>query len=111
MLRRRIPTVVVRQAIAIVLMAIGTIALTSMTVLVVSDASVSALDALFEATSAFGTVGLSTGITARLPDAGHIVVMLLMLAGRVGPVTLATAFVVRERRRLFRYAEERPILG
>jgi Trk-type K+ transport system membrane component len=108
-LGRRLPTAVIRQAIAIVLMAIGAIVATAMGLLLV--ANVEAMDALFEATSAFGTVGLSTGITAALPDSGQLMLVVLMLAGRVGPVTLATALVVRERQRLFRNAEERPILG
>jgi potassium uptake TrkH family protein len=108
-LGRRVPTAVVRQAIAIVLLAIGAIVATAMGLLLVSD--VDAMAALFEATSAFGTVGLTTGITGALPVAGHLLLVALMFAGRVGPVTLATALVLRERRQLFRYAEERPILG
>jgi trk system potassium uptake protein TrkH len=106
---RRIPATAIRQAIAIVLMAIGVIVITTMGLLVVSD--VTAMDALFEATSAFGTAGLSTGITADLPVLGHLMLTALMLAGRVGPVTLATALVIGERQRVFRLAEERPILG
>ena len=106
---RRIPATAIRQAIAIVLMAIGVIVVTTMGLLVVSD--VTAMDALFEATSAFGTAGLSTGITADLPVLGHLMLTALMLAGRVGPVTLATALVIGERQRVFRHAEERPILG
>lgn len=54
------------------------------------------LDLVFEAVSAFGTVGLSRGITAKLSSAGQVIVMLLMLIGRVGPLTLA--FTIAHRR-------------
>jgi trk system potassium uptake protein TrkH len=47
------------------------------------------LDLAFEAVSAFGTVGLSRGVTPNLSNAGQLVVILLMLIGRVGPLTLA----------------------
>ena len=67
--------------------------------------------ALFEITSAFGTVGLSTGITATIGASGHILLVLVMLAGRVGPVTFVTALALRERVPAYRYPEERPIIG
>lgn len=64
----------------------------------------------FEAVSAFGTVGLSTGITPSLTDVGKIVLVLLMFIGRVGPLTLA--WVLSRRRALrFRYAEEGVLVG
>jgi len=68
-------------------------------------------DTLFEAASAFGTVGLSTGITAALPDAGHYLLVLVMLTGRVGPVTFVAALAMRQRSRAYRYPEDRPIIG
>ncbi|WP_099304896.1 TrkH family potassium uptake protein [Bacillus sp. Marseille-P3800] len=49
------------------------------------------LATLFEAVSAFGTVGLSMGITANLSEPGKWIIMMLMFAGRIGPVTLAFA--------------------
>jgi len=45
-------------------------------------------DLLFEALSAFGTVGLSLGVTPRLTDAGRLAIIVLMFVGRVGPLTL-----------------------
>ena len=68
-------------------------------------------DTLFEATSAFGTVGLSTGITGALPGAGQFLLIVMMLAGRIGPVTFVTALALRQRRRAYRFPEERPIIG
>jgi trk system potassium uptake protein len=67
--------------------------------------------ALFEALSAFSTVGLSTGITMSLGTPAQMVLVVLMFLGRVGPITLFAALVLRERGRLFRYPEERPIIG
>ena len=66
---------------------------------------------IFEVISAFGTVGLSTGITAQLPVAGQMVLALLMFFGRVGTITLATSLVLGERRMPYRYPEEHPIVG
>lgn len=66
---------------------------------------------LFEAVSAFATVGLSTGITADLPIAGQWVLMLLMFIGRIGPATVAGALALRERRLLYELPKERPLIG
>ena len=61
--------------------------------------------------SAFSTVGLSTGITDDLDGVGQALLMPLMLIGRVGPLTLFVALVLRERDVLYRHPEERPLVG
>ena len=66
---------------------------------------------LFEAVSAFATDGLSTGITADLPTPAKAVVVVMMFAGRIGPLTLAAALAVRERQRTRQLPEERTIVG
>lgn len=66
---------------------------------------------LFEVVSAFATVGLSTGITAQLPLAGQLVLILLMFLGRLGPITLVSALALRDRRRLYHLPEGRPLIG
>jgi Trk-type K+ transport system membrane component len=66
---------------------------------------------LFDVISAFGTCGLSTGVTENLPDAGKYILAATMWAGRVGTVTLAAALAASQRRQLFTRAEERPIVG
>jgi trk system potassium uptake protein TrkH len=53
------------------------------------------LDFLFEAISAFGTVGLSRGVTADLNGSGQTVLMLLMFVGRVGPLALGLFLATR----------------
>lgn len=69
------------------------------------------LDLLFEATSALGTVGLSTGATPKLPDGGKLLVAFAMLIGRVGPLTIVLAVVPPPRPDAVRYPEERVHLG
>jgi trk system potassium uptake protein TrkH len=66
---------------------------------------------LFEVVSAFATVGLSTGITAGLPDTAQLLLVALMFLGRLGPITLASALALRARPALYRFPEERPIVG
>ena len=61
---------------------------------------------MFEAASAFNTVGLSMGVTADLSTAGRWTTILLMFVGRVGPLTFAAALARRLRHAPFRYATE-----
>jgi trk system potassium uptake protein len=107
--RRRLPAVTVRQALSVIVLSIGAIFVATQALLLLDP--VDLMSAVFETTSAFGTVGLSTGITPTLSSASLIVLSIVMLAGRVGPTTFAAAVVVREHRRLYRYPEERPIIG
>lgn len=107
--RRRIPAESQRLALTVVLLGVGVLAFATLALL-----SLSALplqDVMFEAISAFATVGLSTGITAKLPAAGQCVLIVLMFVGRVGTITVATALALRSREPLYRYPEERPIVG
>jgi trk system potassium uptake protein TrkH len=107
--RRRITVDVQRQALTIVLLAVGSIAVGALILLGVTDFALE--DILFETISAFATVGLSTGITPDLPPLGLLVVTVLMYMGRVGTITLATALALRSKQRPYRYPEERPIVG
>ncbi len=66
---------------------------------------------LFEVTSAFATVGMSTGITADLSPPHQLVLVALMFLGRTGAITLVTALALRHNPRLYRYPEERPVIG
>ena len=106
---RRLPPQVPRQALTVVV--VGLTALLTGAFLLVEVTGLPLSDALFEATSAFGTVGLSTGVTGDLDTVGRLVVVGLMLAGRVGPVTLVVALALRGERRRYRLAAERPLLG
>jgi len=68
------------------------------------------LELLFEVVSAFGTVGLSTGVTPSLSDAGKIVLIIIMFTGRLGPLAVAVA-ASRQRIVKFRFAEEGIMVG
>ncbi|ANF98933.1 TrkH family potassium uptake protein [Paenibacillus bovis] len=69
------------------------------------------LTVLFEATSAFGTVGLSLGLTPHLTVIGKLLICLLMFAGRVGLITLAYALAPKQEKEPFRYAEGKIMIG
>ncbi|MBU1912432.1 MAG: Trk family potassium uptake protein [Candidatus Omnitrophica bacterium] len=66
---------------------------------------------LFEVMSAFSTVGLSTGITPILSSFGKFILMLTMFVGRIGPLTLALAVAVKEDKFLYKYPEEKIMVG
>jgi trk system potassium uptake protein TrkH len=68
---------------------------------------------VFETHSAFGTVGLSMGVTPQLSTAGKVVVTFLMFLGRIGPLTLAASMAVTRARHRprFRYAHEDVVIG
>jgi trk system potassium uptake protein TrkH len=68
-------------------------------------------DMLFEAMSAFGTVGLSTGVTPTLSPLGRVLIIITMFAGRVGPLTLVFAFARHRRKSAVRYTSERILIG
>jgi trk system potassium uptake protein TrkH len=68
---------------------------------------------MFEAVSAFNTVGLSLGVTPTLSDAGKWLTVLLMFVGRVGPLTFAAALAIAAEQRgtAYRYAYEDIVVG
>jgi trk system potassium uptake protein TrkH len=106
---KRLPRSVQRQAISIVLLAVGLVITTTMFLMLITDFSLDRV--LFEVVSAFATVGLSTGITADIPAAGQLVLILVMFAGRLGPVTLASALALRSKPLYYEYPKERPLIG
>lgn len=69
------------------------------------------IEFLFETTSAFGTVGLSTGVTAGLADLSKLLLSMVMLIGRIGPLAMAHAVGRRYGLGKFRYAEESVMIG
>ena len=109
MFGRRLPPHVLRQALTVALLSVGVVFGTAIALTSLSGFSFTRT--LFEAASAFGTVGLSTGITPLLGSVEHVILVLLMLAGRVGPVTFVVALTLREGKRAYRFAQERPIIG
>jgi Trk-type K+ transport system membrane component len=106
---RRLPRSMQRQALAIVsitsFVIIASVMLLRLTTTFTLD------QILFEVVSATGTVGLTTGITASLPDHAKVLLSLLMLFGRLGPIVVATSLALRKTRKHFEYPRERPLIG
>jgi trk system potassium uptake protein len=69
------------------------------------------LPIMFEAVSAFNTVGLSMGVTGDLSSSGRAITIIMMFVGRVGPLAFASALAARHARRHFRYAHENVTIG
>lgn len=107
--RRRIPETNQRQALAIALLGIGAVTVSTFALLSLTGYSLDRV--LFEAVSAFGINGMSTGITGDLPTPATLLLVGLMFIGRIGPLTVATALALRERTRRFELPEERTIVG
>lgn len=99
----------VRTALSIALIAVALVTVGTFTLMLISDAEFTAV--LFEVTSAFGTVGLSTGLTPELNMPGQLVLIALMFIGRVGTITAASAFALRRRQPRYHLPEEQPIIG
>jgi len=112
---RTIPKDTYRRAAMIIFLGlcvvIGSTFLLSATESAAAQSSHYFLGILFESTSAFGTVGLSTGITSNLTPLGKIIIMLTMFVGRVGPLTLALALAMRRKKLSFSYPEETLMVG
>jgi trk system potassium uptake protein TrkH len=106
---RKMSPQTLRQALSLVLLAIGAVAIGSMVILLATDHTLDVV--LFEAISAFATVGLSTGITPDLPPTAHLTLMVLMFVGRVGTITVATGLALKTRHHHYHLPEERPIIG
>ncbi|MBO8126845.1 MAG: Trk family potassium uptake protein [Firmicutes bacterium] len=109
LLNRRLPKEIVYRALAIFLMALGLLSVAAMGLAVTEPYPF--LKVLFEAASAFGTVGLSTGITPELSAPGKIIIILLMYIGRLGPMTAAAALAQRMQAKSFRFPEEKIVVG
>lgn len=106
---RRLSPEVIRQALSLTFLSMTVVVFT--TVLLLYTTAFDFMQVLFEVVSASGVVGLSTGITPDLPPWAQALLALLMVAGRIGPITFATALAFRERRRRYDLAEARPIIG
>jgi len=116
--RRTVPEEVVTKTLTLVMLAALLIGAASFALLAVQLSGLSFsesrgvfMDYTFEAISAFATVGLSLGATAKLVPAGKLIVILLMFVGRVGLLTLAFAIVSRRQQHPVRYSEENLMIG
>lgn len=106
---RRIPSDVQRVALSVVAWGATIVAISTITITQLTKAPVETV--LFDVISGFATVGLSTGLTAELPDSAAYVLALTMFMGRVGTVTLAAAVAATSRSQHYSLPVERPIVG
>lgn len=93
-LHRRIDKFTVYRALAITSTAM-LLVLVVTGIITTADPRINGVDALFEATSAFGTVGLTAGVTPHLSDISRIAIIITMYIGRVGPISLGLAISLR----------------
>ncbi|MCK4463081.1 MAG: Trk family potassium uptake protein [Candidatus Omnitrophica bacterium] len=111
-----IPKEVVRKALVVFFLAITWIFLSTIALLFIEQARLGNsgnyfMKILFEVTSAFGTVGLSTGITPHLSAFGKILIIVTMFVGRIGPLTAALAIALQQEKAIYTYPEERVMVG
>jgi len=106
---RRISETAQRQAVSVTVLSAAAVGVALIALLALAEGP--AADVMFEAFSAFGTVGLSTGLTPSLDGLGQFIIISLMFLGRLGPLTLGTALLFNTRERLFRFPEDRPMIG
>jgi trk system potassium uptake protein TrkH len=97
------------KAITLVMLALLLVMLAAMVLSTTEDHYF--LMILYEVTSAFGTVGLSMGLTPELSDIGRVIIVLMMFIGRLGPFTMAYALGPKVEKELYRYPEGRITIG
>jgi trk system potassium uptake protein len=108
-LYRRIPTETVLRAFLITAISAGLVALFTFLLLTTEEKPL--MEVLFEVVSAFGTVGLSTGLTGSLTPAGQLLIVCLMFVGRIGPLTLALSIRSQPTLGTIRHPETRVMVG
>ena len=106
---RTIPNGILRVAISVTFLGASLVLGAATLITLTHEAPLDRI--LFEVISAFATCGLSVGLSAELDSFGKGVLCALMLAGRIGPIGLAAALAIRQRKVLFTYPSERPIIG
>ena len=107
---REIPHLVVQRAMVIGAVSTAFVFIVAM-LLTFSQSGFDFIDLLFEAVSAFGTVGLSTGLTAELSQWGQAIIVGTMFIGRLGPIAIGLAMAQRAEVDLYRYPSERVTIG
>ncbi|SKA08035.1 TrkH family potassium uptake protein [Selenihalanaerobacter shriftii] len=107
--KRRLAKEVIFKALSIIM--ISLLLIVAVTMVLTITENMKFLDLFFETVSAFGTVGLSTGVTGELSVIGKLLITITMFAGRVGPLTLALAIGRKEETANIRYPEEKILVG
>ena len=106
---RRFNTLQIHRALTVIIVSLALISLVVFILTITEEFRF--LNLLFETFSAFGTVGLSTGITPDLSIAGRLIIAFTMFVGRLGPLTLALALIQRQKITAYNYPEEMVRIG
>lgn len=111
-LQRRIPPALIMRAFAVLVISVSVVVIVTF-LLTLSEHSLKKdfMEVLFEVTSAFGTVGLSMGLTAELSPLGKLLIIVTMFIGRLGPLTLVFALSQKQSKEKYRYPEEKVLIG
>ncbi len=109
---RSVRLMIVRRAVTVmVLFALTLVGATLGLCLTEASNHFTLMQMLFEVTSALGTVGLSTGITPALTTGGKLIIVIVMLTGRLGPLTLLSAMTFNVKSARYSYPEEAMVVG
>ncbi|MFH1944504.1 MAG: potassium transporter TrkG, partial [Acidobacteriota bacterium] len=108
--RRTLPTSLVMKAFTVLMLSVVVIFISAFLLLSV-EPELSMRSVFFEVFSAFGTVGLSMGLTPQLGTAGKIILIVTMYVGRIGPLALLYAFSRRRPYGKYEYVEESVMIG
>ncbi len=107
---RSVPIMVVRAASMVLFLGLCVVAAGTL-LLLIFEPDIPFMKLLFEEVSAFGTVGLSTGITPQLSTPSKIVIIITMFLGRIGPLTFLTAVLYRRQKSRIDYPPEDVMIG
>ncbi|NIK66787.1 MULTISPECIES: TrkH family potassium uptake protein [unclassified Paenibacillus] len=107
--KRRLAKDRVHKALTITAVSVATIVLFTMILSATEETGF--LTVMFEVTSAFGTTGLSMGLTPHLTEIGKILIIIVMFIGRMGPLTLAYTLVPNQSKELYRHPEGKITIG
>lgn len=108
--KRRIPRDIIDKAMTIFMVSIIWVGIATV-VLTLSDGQNSIANLLYEVISAYGTVGLTRGITPALSEIGKLTIMFTMVFGKIGPLTMVYVFSNRSSKNCYREAEENILVG
>lgn len=109
LMQRNIPLKIIKKSLAIVLISLLLIFFVTLFLTVTEEGPFIAI--FFECLSAFGTVGLSLGLTPDLSPLGKLIISMTMFAGRIGPLTMVLVFTRRYGKSLLKYPDENIMIG
>ncbi|MBN6885660.1 trk/ktr system potassium uptake protein [Cytobacillus horneckiae] len=108
--RRRIELQTILKALTVAMCGLAIVIVVTF-ILSITEKGQNFIVYLFEATSAFGTVGLSMGLTTELSPIGRVLIIFTMFAGRLGPITLGFAIAKRRKKEAYRHPKGNIMIG